>query len=110
LAIRSKFVRAQPSQETADRAYRELNQAMINSDLKRRPFMGVRFSMANNLVITVGLLETNAGYEAYLPTIVDIVAFIGTGKATISEPWTKYLLHRVSTAMDLEEIREDVEN
>jgi hypothetical protein len=32
-------MKAQPSQETADRAYRELNQAMINSDLKRRPFM-----------------------------------------------------------------------
>jgi hypothetical protein len=59
---------------------------MINSDLKKRPFMGVRFSMANNLVITVDLLETNSDYEAYLPTIVNTLAFIGTGKATISGP------------------------
>jgi hypothetical protein len=83
---------------------------MVNSNLKRCPLVGVRISMANNLVITVCLLETNADYEAYLPTIVDTLTFIGTGKATISEPWTKYLLHGVPTSMDLEEIRDDVEN
>jgi hypothetical protein len=100
----------QPNQAIAGRAYRELNQAMINSGLKKRPFIGVRFSMANNLVITVRLLETNADYEAYLPIIVNTLAFIETEKATISDPWTKYLLHGISTSMDLEEIREDVEN
>jgi hypothetical protein len=47
--------------------------------------------MANDL-ITVGLLETNADYKAYLPTIVNTLPFIRTGKATVSKPWTKYFM------------------
>jgi hypothetical protein len=66
-----------------------------NSDLAKHPFIGVRFSITNNPVITTGLIETNANYETDFPTIVKTLEFIASAEALITELWTKYLFHGV---------------
>jgi hypothetical protein len=65
--------------------------------------------MASNLVLTTGLHdETNEDLDDYLDVITKSVEFIGPATASLSVPWTKFLLHGVPTQLDLEVIRCDV--
>jgi hypothetical protein len=47
--------------------------------------------------------------DDYLDVIRKLVEFIGPETASLSVPWTKFLLHGVPTRLDLEVIRHDVE-
>lgn len=94
---------------TEDRALTVVNDRLEISSLKKRLFHGARFSIANNLVLTTGLHDCNSDLVGYLADIEDSLAFIGPATATISAPWSKFLLHGVPTHLALETIRRDVE-
>jgi hypothetical protein len=98
------------TKEVADKALTEVNSAFLNSDLKKRPFHGARFSIAKNLILTTALHETSADLEIYWSIITEALKFIGPAVAKISEPWTKFILHGVPTYLELEEIHRDVED
>jgi hypothetical protein len=66
-------------------------------------------SHSSNLVLTTGLHENNEDLDDYLGVITKSVEVIGPATASLSVPWTKFLLHGVPTHLDLELIRRDVE-
>jgi hypothetical protein len=92
-------------QQVEDKALEMANSALVNSTIRKRLFYGARFSLASNLVLTTGLHETNEDLEV----IAKALTFIGPASATLSVPWTKFLLHGVPTHLELETIRRDVE-
>jgi hypothetical protein len=49
----------QTSKEIENRAVELVNDAMQQSSLKRRPFFAARFSLASNLILTIGLYDSN---------------------------------------------------
>jgi hypothetical protein len=99
---------AKDTQPIEDKVLKLVNTALLKSGLKKRAFCGARFSLALNLVLTTRLHD-NAELGEFLPVIVKALEFIGPCTVKLSEPWTKFLLHGVSTDVDLEDIREDVE-
>jgi hypothetical protein len=96
-------------QMVEDKALESVNNAIANTPINKRLFHGARFSLASNLVLTTGLHETNEDLDDYLDVITKSVEFIGPATASLSVPWTKFLLHGVPTHLDLEVIRRDVE-
>jgi hypothetical protein len=62
------------------------------SDLKKRAFCGARFSLALNLVLIIGLYDTNSELGEFLPVILKALKFIGPRTAKLSEPWFSYQL------------------
>jgi hypothetical protein len=96
-------------QQVEDKALEMVNSALVNSPIGKRLFYGARFSLASNLVFTTGLHETNEDLGDYLEVIAKTLTFIGPASATLSVPWTKFLLHGVPTHLELETIRRDVE-
>jgi hypothetical protein len=97
------------TQEIADKALKDVNIALLTSDLKKRAFCGARFSLAMNLVLTTGHHDDNAELEGYLPIIVKALEFIGPCTAKLSEPWTTFLLHGVPTGTHMDDVRDDAE-
>jgi hypothetical protein len=59
--------------------------------------------------LTIGLYDSNEDFAEHLSIIKKAVEFIGPATTTLPAPWTKFLLHGVSTCMDLEIIRRDTE-
>jgi hypothetical protein len=96
-------------QQVEDKALEMVNSALVNSPIGKRLLYGARFSLASNLVLTTGLHETNEDLGDYPEVIGKALTFIGPASATLSVPWTKFLLHGVPTQLDLETIRKDVE-
>ena len=87
-----------------------MNNAIKKTTIGKRLFLTARFSLARNLILTTGLHDTNADLAGYLVTIEDALGFIGQPNASLSAPWSKFLLHGVPTQLDLASIRRDVEN
>jgi hypothetical protein len=89
-------------QMVEDKALESVNNSIANTPINKRLFHGARFSLASNLVLTTGLHETNEDLDDYLDIITKSVEFIGPATASLSVPWTKFLLHGVPTYLDLE--------
>jgi hypothetical protein len=96
-------------QTVEGRALESVNNAIAKTLINKRLFHGARFSLASNLVLTTGLHETNEDLDDYLDVITKSVEFIRPATASLSVPWTQFLLHGVPAHLDLEVIRRDVE-
>jgi hypothetical protein len=83
-----------------------VNSALVNSPIGNRLFHGARFSLASNLVLTTGLHGTNEDLGDYLEIIAKALTFIGPASATLSVPWTKFLLHGYQPILNLEQFAE----
>jgi hypothetical protein len=98
------------NENTADIALELANNAITNNkDITSGPFIGSRFSMNGNLILTTGFSFKAIDYEAYLTIIADSLKSIGTASARVSEKWTKFLIHKVPTRSSMAAIRYDIE-
>ena len=96
-------------QNTEDQALEIVNTALAKSFIGRRLFHGARFSLARNLILTMGLQDCNTDFVGCLSIIEEALQYLGQASASLRVPWTKYLLHGVPSQMELETIRRDVE-
>jgi hypothetical protein len=86
-----------------------INNAIAKTPINKRLFHGACFSLASSLVLTTSLHETNEDLDDYLDIITKSVEFIGPATASLSVPWTKFLLYEVQTHLDLEVISREIE-
>jgi hypothetical protein len=87
----------QHSSNAADKPLIAVNNAMLNTPLKKHIFFGARFSITDNLVLTTVLHSSNEGLKEYLDAIENAVKYIGPATARFSTLWLKFLLHGVPT-------------
>jgi hypothetical protein len=99
----------QTDNDTEDKALNIVNDALAKSPIKKKLFHAARFSLARNLILTMGLHDHNTDFVGSLSYIEDALSFLGKAKAQLRQPWTKFLLHGVPTSLDLETIRNSVE-